>query len=284
MSIQNSVVFRKLTKWSMSYCKRLLPHPNPALPPVLVNSVPKSGTHLLYQLFENDPAVKDFGEFLASTPSVTQRELSAAKMVRRIERLRRGELFRGHLFHDDGVVQALCRMNVVHFFIYRDPRDVVCSEAHYLATMNRWHRMHRRFAGFAEAKDRIALSIDGIGNGSTDPYFPDINVRYRRYLPWMYERTVCAVKFEDLVGVSQVESVRRIMTFYGAAKGESPSGIESHVATAMEQINPTRSHTFRKGGGVRTWERHFDERLKERFKEVAGPLLIELGYERDLNW
>ena len=35
----------------------------------------------------------------------------------------------------------LAKKNVVHYFVYRDPRDVVISEAHYLREMNRWHRL-----------------------------------------------------------------------------------------------------------------------------------------------
>lgn len=32
------------------------------------------------------------------------------------------------------------------------------------------------------------------------------------------------------------------------------------------------------------WKNHWDEALKDKFKRLAGPELIALGYEKDLNW
>lgn len=48
-------------------------------------------------------------------------------------------------------------------------------------------------------------------------------------------------------------------------------------------VNPEKSPTYRKGQSG-NWRQEFDEEVKERFKAVAGDLLIELGYEKDLNW
>jgi hypothetical protein len=48
-------------------------------------------------------------------------------------------------------------------------------------------------------------------------------------------------------------------------------------------IDPQRSPTFRSGkaGG---WRKQFSPENKQLFKEVAGDLLIQLGYERDHGW
>ena len=51
-------------------------------------------------------------------------------------------------------------------------------------------------------------------------------------------------------------------------------------------MNPMESHTFVKGGKGKKggWKNFFQEEHKQAFKKIAGDLLIELGYETDLNW
>ncbi|RMF47162.1 MAG: hypothetical protein D6755_05580, partial [Anaerolineae bacterium] len=48
-------------------------------------------------------------------------------------------------------------------------------------------------------------------------------------------------------------------------------------------LDPKKSPTFRKGkaGG---WREHFTPSIKQLFKDVAGDLLIALGYENDYDW
>jgi hypothetical protein len=51
----------------------------------------------------------------------------------------------------------------------------------------------------------------------------------------------------------------------------------------VEAIQPKKSHTFRSGktGG---WKNHFTDAHKKLFKDVAGDLLVQLGYEKDNDW
>jgi hypothetical protein len=55
------------------------------------------------------------------------------------------------------------------------------------------------------------------------------------------------------------------------------------IAILVEAIQPKKSHTFRSGktGG---WREHFTDEHKKLFKEVAGDLLVRLGYERSNDW
>jgi len=49
-------------------------------------------------------------------------------------------------------------------------------------------------------------------------------------------------------------------------------------------LDPARkSHTFRSGqtGG---WREHFTDEHKKLFKDVAGDLLVRLGYEKNNEW
>lgn len=63
------------------------------------------------------------------------------------------------------------------------------------------------------------------------------------------------------------------------------------VSTARDEIiksleiniNPRNSPTFRTGK-TGEWKKYFKEEHKKIFKEVAGQLLIDLGYEKTLDW
>ncbi len=48
-------------------------------------------------------------------------------------------------------------------------------------------------------------------------------------------------------------------------------------------INPKKSPTFR-SGKTGEWKKYFTDEHKKIFKEVAGDLLVKLGYEKDNAW
>jgi hypothetical protein len=124
---------------------------------------------LLLQLIEGLPDRVNYGAFLASMTSSFQfRERSVESTRRYIRRFVPGEIVRGHLFFHELYSKELRSRNAVHFFIYRDPRSVVLSEAHYLREMNRWHRLHPYFRRLS-IDDAITLSITGF-----DPPIPGI--------------------------------------------------------------------------------------------------------------
>jgi hypothetical protein len=48
-------------------------------------------------------------------------------------------------------------------------------------------------------------------------------------------------------------------------------------------VAPHKSGTFRKGQPG-SWQEYFTAKNKEIFKQIAGDLLIQMGYEKDLSW
>lgn len=249
--------------------------------PILANSFPKSGTHLIIQIIQALPGVRDWANFLASTPSFTLKETSSATMARRVSQLASGEMVGGHLFYSEEARAAIKERSILHYLIYRDPRDIIVSEVNYLTKMNRWHRLHKTFRGFENINDGYRYSIVGEPNQSKF-YYPNIAERFARYEPWISDPSVVALKFEDLRGPEALIWVRHIVKTHWSANAESYD-LEAAVLKCSENINPERSHTFSKGtsGG---WKGAFDDELKDLFKEVAGDLLIRLGYEKNHNW
>ena len=62
-----------------------------------------------------------------------------------------------------------------------------------------------------------------------------------------------------------------------------PTPREQALDILIEAIQPKKSHTFRSGktGG---WREFFTEEHKKLFKDVAGDLLVRLGYEKNNDW
>lgn len=95
------------------------------------------------------------------------------------------------------------------------------------------------------------------------------------------------VWYENLLD-RPVEEVRRLLEFLGADSGEEMAkrcveraGFER--STNRERGQEDSSSRSRKGVAG-DWKTTFTEEDKRVFKEIAGNLLIELGYEEDNNW
>ncbi|MED3906939.1 hypothetical protein P4568_13960, partial [Geobacillus thermodenitrificans] len=57
---------------------------------------------------------------------------------------------------------------------------------------------------------------------------------------------------------------------------------EELLKKALNNINPNKSHTYRKGK-AKGWINTLTEVQKQLIQEKAGDLLVELGYEKDVR-
>lgn len=254
-----------------------------ARPPILVNSFPKSGTHLLDQIVGAIPNCRNYGEFISSmTSSYRYQRRTAAESCRILDATTPGELVRAHLFYSEEVVGKLRNLQFVHLFIYRDLRDVAVSEAHYYRSINRWHRLHPLFRDAPSVNDAIMMAITGVDSPSGEFYFPNIGERFAHYLPWIDSPDVFAVRFEDITSESRMEKIREMMGFYASRAGVA-TNVDELCQLAVAAIAPDKSHTYRSGktGG---WRDAFTDEHREAFKRFAGAQLAASGYESEDNW
>ena len=109
------------------------------------------------------------------------------------------------------------------------------------------------------------------------------------YQGWLDDTKTLAVKFEDLVGErgggseeKRLSTVAQILD-YLEIKLSLP---QIKTKFASDILDPEESHTYKKGnkGSIGSWKTRFKESHKQEFKKVAGNLLIDLGYETNLNW
>jgi hypothetical protein len=89
------------------------------------------------------------------------------------------------------------------------------------------------------------------------------------------------IHFEDLIH-NRAETLNRIIDHFLARVPLHTN--KSLIFESLESsINPEKSPTFR-SGKTGEWKKHFTQEHKKVFIEVAGDLLIKLGFEKDSNW
>jgi hypothetical protein len=152
---------------------------------------------------------------------------------------------------------------------------------HYIKQKTK-HPIHDAFISLPSDTERLLVSIRGGLLGGREML--SLDERYRQFLGWQRDENSVLVKFEDLVGPrgggsaeAQRRTVERVARHLGVSVDEVtlPSSIEEDLFG----LGPT----FRKGqiGG---WRSEFSEEHTQAAREVAGPLLVELGYEADPDW
>jgi hypothetical protein len=96
------------------------------------------------------------------------------------------------------------------------------------------------------------------------------------------------VRYEDLLQRPE-EEAGRILRFLGADDGGETvrrcvEAASFEAWTEGRQRGQEDSTAFLRKGVAGDWRGVFTERDRQIFKEEAGELLIELGYEEDDNW
>jgi len=285
MNFRNNVIIKKGYRYLMNILRFFINNfPNQKLNlKILCNSFPKSGTYLLFSILKSIPGVKDWGNFIASKPSLSYLEKSPERIEKKIKFLVPMEIVAAHVFYNKDVYQILLNNNCIMFFIYRDPRDIVISEANYLYDMNRYHRLHKYFKKFPDLNDRIMFSIKGDEFYKTPIPYLNIKDRFNKYKEWMYCKDVFSIRYEDLINNEKEEYIKNIINFYKEHSSNNNFNTDLIVKKAIKNSEPKKSHTYRTGKSE-GWKKIFTEEHKKVFKDIAGDLLIELGYEKDLNW
>ena len=284
------------------------PPPTAGWPILLGISFPKSGTHLLDQVLLGFSDVAPFSRrlhsFYAQYDGNTGRKRSSAETIAWLESLHPLDVTSAHLFASPEASQRVLTAAFVPYFIYRDPRDVAVSHVFYVTEMEKNHVHHAYYQSLPNFDARLKTSILGIPSLTPGPSplggrvisplppgdgvgvmanveFPDIAARFAPYLGWLGQPQVLEIHFEDFIHDRPGTLDRIIKHFLARAPlAIDPITISQSLETA---INPQKSPTFR-SGKTGEWKKYFKDEHKTIFKDVAGDLLIRLGYEKDNNW
>jgi hypothetical protein len=128
--------------------------------------------------------------------------------------------------------------------------------------------------------ERIQAAILGV-DLPTNPLSP-IATKYQRYLPWLDQQAILAMRFEDLI-LDRENSLRRILDYLSRFNFTPSVDNITAINLLSKAIEPKRSGTFRKGKPG-NWRDYFTDELIEVFKNETGDLLQRLGYESSQDW
>ncbi len=260
-----------------------LPDPRGGWPILLGMSFPKSGTHLLDQILLGFSRFAPFSvrlhSFYAEYEGESGRKRSGDQALAWLDSLRPRDVASAHLFARPETIARVVTPAFIPYFIFRDPRDVVVSHVHYVADMEPDHVHHDYYASLPDFNARLNVSI--LGRPDLEIEFPDIASRFEPYMDWLGQPAVLQIHFEELVA-DRARCLDRILDHF-LARVPLTGSRATMVAALEASINPARSPTFRTGR-TGEWRTAFTPEHKKRFKDVAGDLLIRLGYESSADW
>lgn len=262
-------------------------------------TVPKSGTHLLskcislmkaqdpYSFSDKTPRPKPDNEPQLCTlvPHNAFPMLQEERFKDRIIKKHRFPRAGFHLAHTQDRAKFLKQSAKAILFMIRDPRDQLISITKWCCDKSKLKspEFSDMLLNFIDGKQRGPIYAVKMIKPASYMWSYGIADYYTLYTPWMGADKVYTVHFENLVGSR------------GGGSDEAQAQEIANIAHHLNiRLTPQKiaaiadnlfggTNTFNKGQ-IGTWKEYFTEEHKQAFKNTAGQLLIDLGYEKDMNW
>jgi len=168
--------------------------------------------------------------------------------------------------------------NQKYIVLYRDLRDTAVSWYFYIKNVNKKHSLHSTIKNLPINRG-VEYYIE---------YILQHNVNWIR--SWRMNRhkdLSTEVRYEDLLNDTYIE-FKRLLDFFSINLPVAyiRKIVDKNSFKKMTKRDPgeeDNSSHLRKGI-IGDWKNVLTKKNKEDFKRIAGDLLIELGYEKDLKW
>jgi len=252
---------------------------------------PKTGTHLLIPILNGltgkkvywakefqEEVVSVEGDFLkvSSDPkflffSMWPTPWTSSVMDRVWETNRiKGTFLHLHPPYSPVMEEYLKQKNCISFFIKRDPRDQITSLLNHYKNI----KCNDKQVEILESDDEKLMYM----------IKSDLRKETIAYRGWLKSPCCCILDFNKLMGAHG-----------GSATDAEAMGQMQKIAAALQlKVSNKRlwkiyKKSFGTGwnffrGKTNSWKEYFTEAHKQAVKLEIGDLLIELGYEKDLNW
>ncbi|MDK1082293.1 MAG: sulfotransferase domain-containing protein, partial [Anaerolineae bacterium] len=252
-------------------------------PPIFGNSKPKSGSHLLLQILNGMNKIIPY-TYVSAQPIRTIKVQGGRRdkesILSDLQRTPPGVIGWGYVEAEAKNVQFLCQPNRVNYFVYRDPRDLLVSQVYYATEMHENHGMHKFYKSLPDFGERLKIAITGIDQEGLK--MVSVKQRYASVFEWLKQPYVMCIRFEDLINNRYV-TLNVMLDEIEKTSYEIPTQREKALSILVDAIQPKKSHTFR-SGITGSWSEHFTDEHKGLFIDIAGDLLVRLGYEKNNNW
>jgi hypothetical protein len=157
---------------------------------------------------------------------------------------------------------------------------MLVSQVFFATDMNEEHGMHEFYNSLPDLGERLKVAITGINREGL--YMVSVKQRYEGVFEWLEQKNVMCIRFEDLIN-NRDATLNAMLDQVEKTGYQIPTRREKALSVLVEAIQPKKSHTFRSGktGG---WKQYFTDEHKKLFNDIAGDLLIKLGYEKNRDW
>ena len=241
-------------------------------PKVVLNSLPKSGTHLLESLFFELPLMRHCG---SKTLRIETQNPIKPKL-RLISNLKKGQFLLSHMQFHNSIMKTASENNIKIIHLIRDPRAVLISHLNYIENMDITQNSHKFINQYNNRFDKLKAMMEG-EKGVLEP-FPEV---LNKFQSWMNQPEVLCVKFEHLIGPngggdkqSQIESVRKICDFMSIEMEED------ELENISKNIYSVKSSTFNKGK-IGNWKSVLGKDEKQWLNDVIEIQINNYEYKMD---
>ena len=170
-------------------------------------------------------------------------------------------------------------------YLYRDPRDVVIS--YYF-----WKKKYIK-----DFNDNMTVHIKKFIKGNCSIFGPWENHLFSwKNSPLTEQNKILIIKYED-IKVDEIKELKRVCNFLNMqiVEEQIKMAVENSHFKKMQKLEEQQSKTsdYLKNSdktikfvrsGKSEWDQYLHGELKHAFKVKYGQLLIDLGYENDMNW
>lgn len=263
---------------------------------VLINSVPKAGTHMVTSVFQGLPNLMPAYRHVRM-PDLVSPEVDAkdggfavdlSLVNKEFSPVRRGQFCSGHMFYNADLDNYLGDNGFKTLFIIRDPRDVVISRYNYILGLKR-HPLHDFFKHELKDKSRILdVCISGFDDVSkfrkpgrkkfTDSRLIGVAEQYKKYAGWISSKNCLVLKFEELRGANGggTEELR----FKKFKEAIDFIGVDIDDQSLEDKLSSKGSHksaTFHKGD-IGGWSKYLSAENVNLFNDLWTSDLNCFGY------
>lgn len=263
---------------------------------LLINSLPKSGTNMVSKLANlMNLSYTNIGIASSSVlgkysvlkslirgpffcPAIIRVGVDTSACVREswitqtFSKIKSGSYATGHTPYSDQLMNLLTDLRIRVIQVVRDPRDVLVSWSHYVASQP-WHFA---YAAYADRSFEDCCRFTLYGGRVGKIYIEGFTSILRAVEGWLLNPKVLVIHYENLVGESgggsrkaQSDTIRQFAEFVGCKSVQIDT-----CADALYGGTPT----FRKGK-IGSWKSELGTELLDEIETVFSDYLIKFGYK-----
>lgn len=217
-----------------------------------------------------------------------------------LERIQHSDLFgegyksiRPELLEHDVLLDGHSRIDLSELprfrgsHMIRDPRDMTVSGYFYhLWAREKWlhvakpkfgNRTYQQQLNSLNREDGLIQEVERFAGS------------FRQMADWNYNHPdMFELRYETLL-IDDGTLYRQLFSHYGFNEAGIRAGLRiaeksRFEARAKRNVGKVQEGSVMRSGKPGQWQEHFTPRVRDRFKELAGDVLVRLGYESDHNW